>query len=535
MGPRKERWGHAGNLLAGVKFLRALPRHLRRPLDLGQAESILRERQTSRQRVFLQTTNEAVFGNPTSPYLPLFRGAGCTFGDLEKSVNRDGLEKTLAVLFQNGVYLTIDEVKGRRRLERNGLSLDISPELLRNPLSACHVAASSGGSRSQGTAVLFDMEFIRGCAVNCMLNLHARGGLSWIKAIWEVPGGGSRFRLVKFAGFGAPPAAWFSQVAPDAPGLHPLYRWSTRAMRVGSLIAGVPLPGPRHAPLTNTQPIIRWMEQALRQGQTPHLFTFPSSAVALAQEAVASGISLPGAQATLGGEPITRARLASIRKAGIHAVPRYGSVECGPIGYGCLSPDQPDDIHLFSDLHCLIQADMAGNHGLPPGALLVTSLHPRSPFIFINASMGDQAVLESRRCGCPLESYGWSQHLHTIGSFEKLTGGGMTFHGTDVVRVLEEVLPERFGGAPGNYQLCEEESEDGKAVLRLLIDPKIAVANTDEVADAFLAALGENSPVNHLMETMWRESQLLKVEVRSPFATRSGKIMHFHVRRRPAS
>ncbi len=527
----KETWAHATNIRSGARFLLALPPYLRSPLDVEQARAILHDRRSARERTFLQTVETVVFRNPASPYLPLFQAAGCSFGDLQKAVRLEGLENTLAMLFSNGVYLTVDEVKGRRRVERPGLSVEASPAVLRNPLSACHVAASSGGSRSHGTAVLFDMEFIRGCAVDCMLTLNARGGLSWIKATWEVPGGGSRFRLCKYAGFGDPPAAWFSQVAPDAPGLHPLYRWSTRAMRLGSWIAGVPLPAPRHAPLTDAQPIIRWMEQTLRAGKTPHLFTFPSSAVALAQEAATSGVCLEGAQATVSGEPITHARLASIRKAGIHAMPRYGSVECGPIGYGCLSPDHPDDVHLVSDLQALVQVQTGGNHGLPPGALLITSLHPRAPFVFINASMGDQAILETRDCGCPLQAYGWRQHLHTISSFEKLTGGGMTFHGTDVVRVLEEVLPGRFGGAPGNYQLCEEEGDDGAAVLRLLVDPRVAVSNLDDVADAFLTGLGEKSPVDHLMQTMWRESKLLKVERRQPFATSSGKVLHFHVRR----
>ncbi len=71
--------------------------------------------------------------------------------------------------------------------------------------------------------------------------------------------------------------------------------------------------------------------------------------------------------------------------------------------------------------------------------------------------MGDQAVVSERACGCPYQQLGWTTHLHGIRSFEKLTAAGMTFLDTDVIRVLEEVLPGRFGGIPSDYQLVEEE------------------------------------------------------------------------------
>lgn len=62
------------------------------------------------------------------------------------------------------------------------------------------------------------------------------------------------------------------------------------------------------------------------------------------------------------------------------------------------------------------------------------------------------------------ERLGWTLHLHGIRSVEKLTAAGMTFLDSDVIRVLEEVLPGRFGGGPTHYQLVEEEdAEDGRA------------------------------------------------------------------------
>jgi hypothetical protein len=114
---------------------------------------------------------------------------------------------------------------------RGSTTVGASPELLRNPLAAYHLPASSGGSRSPGTPIFMDLRFIGACAVNCALYLEARGGSNWLKTTWEAPGAGARFRLIKFAGFGVPPVRWFSQVDPEAPGLNPIFRWNTVAMR----------------------------------------------------------------------------------------------------------------------------------------------------------------------------------------------------------------------------------------------------------------------------------------------------------------
>jgi hypothetical protein len=67
------------------------------------------------------------------------------------------------------------------------------------------------------------------------------------------------------------------------------------------------------------------------------------------------GIDLCGSHLLLSGEPITAARLATIRRTGVEVLPRYGSVDCGPIGYGCLAPEAPDDVHTLHDRHAFIQ------------------------------------------------------------------------------------------------------------------------------------------------------------------------------------
>ncbi len=89
----------------------------------------------------------------------------------------------------------------------------------------------------------------------------------------------------------------------------------------------------------------------------------------------------------------------------------------------------------------------------------------------INVSMGDEAALEERSCGCPLERLGYRTHLHTISSFEKLTPRGDVLD-ADVARVLEEELRPEWGAAD-RLSVIEEETEHGRARLRLIVDPRL--------------------------------------------------------------
>jgi hypothetical protein len=142
--------------------------------------------------------------------------------------------------------------------------------------------------------------------------------------------------------------------------------------------------------------------------------------------------------------------------------------------------------------------------------------------------MGDVARMDRRRCGCALERLGWTLHLHGIRSIEKLTAGGMTFLETDVIRVLEEVLPARFGGGPTDYQLVEEEDDDGKPGLRLLVHPALGPLADQTVAETFLSAIGAGRGAERIMGLAWRDARVIRVDREPPRTTASGKILHLH-------
>lgn len=521
----------------GARFLCKLPTFLRRPLSREEANAIQRRRLERLEVDFLVLVKQTIYENPASPYRQLLNLVGCEYGDLERLVSQGGVEGALRSLFRHGVYLTVDEFKGRRRVVRGSTTMAVYPGQLRNPRSAFHVPIRSSGSRGPSNEFSIDLAFVREHAVNMNLSLNAWGGLDWLHGIWGVPGGTAALQLLRYSAAGCPPTRWFSQVDPGTPTLHPRYRWSGEALRWGGLVAGVRLPRPVFVRIENPLPIAHWMAEVLRGGHTPHLHTFASSAVRLCQAALGAGVDLQGARFTIGGEPVTEARLDAVRQVGAEALPQYAGTESGgSIGSGCLAPEAPDDVHLYHDLHALIQPNQDGETpGLPASALFISSLHPTAPFILLNVSMGDQAVMTRRACGCPLERLGWATHMHTIRSYEKLTCGGMAYLDADVIRVLEEVLPTRFGGVPTDYQLVEDEADDGQPRLRLLVDPAVGPLDNRTVANVFLTAIGDGSGVEHLTELLWRDTHILSVERLAPRTTASGKILHLHVERTPSA
>ena len=105
----------------------------------------------------------------------------------------------------------------------------------------------------------------------------------------------------------------------------------------------------------------------------------------------------------------------------------------------------------------------------------------------------------------------------------------MTWLDVDVIRVLEETLPARFGGEPTDYQLLERsDDESGRPALRLRVHPRLGSIDDRAVVDAFLDAIGSGDGGERLMGLQWRRGGVLAVEREPPARTGSGKILHLH-------
>ena len=518
------------DLFAGLRLLRRLPPLLRTRLGPDAALATVRQRLAKREQDFLALLRAAVFPHPAQPVHRLLARAGCAYGDVEQLVRREGLEGALLALWRAGVYFTADELAGRVPVVRGSDRFIVTLDAFRNPAAQRHLTARSGGSRSGTPGTLaMDLDALAEQYPNYRAAHAAAGFDCATTALWIAPGTtGIAMSIRHVVLFGQPVARWFSPVDVHDAAAPRAYRWMARSVQAVAATQGVRLARPEFVSPSAPQPILDWIAAERRAGKRPFLVLYPTSAVRLAEAAAAAGIDLDGVTLLLLGEPVTAARVEAVRRAGAFAWTLYGTIETGTVGQGCLRPQAADEVHVYEDLHALVQPGADGaTAGLPAAALLVTSLRPRTRLVTVNASLGDQAVLSRRDCGCPLQAVGWQTHLAEIHSFEKLTGMGMTFAAAEVIPVLEELLPARFGGLATDYQLVEEEIGGGGVRLRLVVHPRLGPLEDAVLIDAFLSGLAQVSPTRRLMTLAWRSGGIVHVDRSSPLAAPSGKIMHF--------
>ena len=117
-------------------------------------------RQTAGVTRYLQLLERGIYANSRSPYRRLLEHAGYKFEDVQALVRDQGLEGALSHLHDKGIYVTLDEFKGRAPIRRPGLEFSVSAFDFDNPLLTSHLAGSSGASRGSGTRVPIDLDFI---------------------------------------------------------------------------------------------------------------------------------------------------------------------------------------------------------------------------------------------------------------------------------------------------------------------------------------------------------------------------------------
>jgi hypothetical protein len=192
---------------------------------------------------------------------------------------------------------------------------------------------------------------------------------------------------------------------------------------------------------------------------------------------------------------------------------------------GCASPIGPNDLHVLSDLAAVIQSPRHLGEGMPTvSGFCLTSIAPTAPKIMLNFEVDDFGILEKRSCGCPLEAFGYDWHVRDIRSYAKLTGEGVTLVGTEMLHVLEEVLPRRFGGGPLDYQIQEEEDADGLTRLVLRVSPRVGAIDDGAVLRAVADGLQHRSAAGSYAEAMWRQAGSLRIRREEPVWTPLGKL-----------
>ena len=503
-------------------------REVLRTPPAGDPAATVREQLQRREATFLETARRVVFAEPAHPYHEMFRLAGCGFQDLAQVVLREGLEPALEKLRAQGVYLSHDEFKGTRPIVRSGRLIEGGPARFRNPLAPGNLESRSSGSRSGGVITrrsathrrhteayhgLFDREF--GLAGSCQIT---------VKPILPASDGfnGSLRGLRS----GATLDRWFSHAGAEPDSRH--YRWATHALVMLARFHGYRMPFPTYLPPNDFSAAAERIAWVRSQGRPCVVRAHVSPAVRTASAALERGLDIRGAMFCGGGEALTDAKRAVIESTGASIFPRYTISEIGPIGFSCRQMNQGNCVHLFQDsVAAIVHRRPAPLSEVEVDSLLFTTLMPSSPHVFINAEMDDSAVLEPATCDCTFSRLGLTTRLRNIFSFGKLTGQGMTLVGTDIVRLLEEVLPRRFGGGPGDYQLVEI---DGPSQTRLCfrVSPRVRLDFPEQLKECFLREL-RGLTGGAVASRVWKNSEALEIVRAEPFVGGRGKVLPLHL------
>ena len=515
------------------RFAAGLPRFLRSPVRLDVARATIATRLQGREERFLSILRSAVFNQPHSPYLALLRMAGCDYGDVEQMLRAEGLEAMLERLARSGVWLSFDEFKGRQRIVRGSWSLDVSAADFDSPLGGGHIVARSGGGTGPGTRTVYDLAHISAARSAYKLLTFDAFGVSRLPVImWSpvAPGYGP-LELLAHAGMGKPPLHWFSPVAPTPGTSSAKDRLITRYLVLASKMAGVGLPSPQHIPPSEVWAVTKSVLDARARHGGCVVLTDPSCAVRICRDALARSERLEGVLFIIGGEPVTRHKLAFLEGAGARSSPLFVFIEGGYVGISCLNPADADEVHLLSDSVALIQHRRSIEHARQDvDAFLFTTLLPTAPKVLINVESGDWGRVRRRDCGCYFERLGFHEHISTVRSFDKFTSAGMNVTASSLLHIVEEVLPSTFGGTLLDYQLREEEGEDGVPRITVVIDPSVGPVDDSAIVDAIFTELLRHGKRGAL-EQAWRDSGTFRVARESPQVTARGKLLPLHVKR----
>ena len=515
-----------------ARFPRALRRFLKRPLTLEVARTIAADRLACREANFLRIIEKSVYAYPASPYRALLRLAGCELGDLEPLVERDGVDQALKTLREAGVYVTYDEFRGRLPIVRGGTTIDVTSEDFDNPAARRDFQMTTGGSTGREMSVHQDLDYIAATFVPKLLMLDAWGVADLPAIHWQhiLPGAGLRFVLQRASG-GLAPEAWYSQQGWFDVKSWLKYDLATIYSLLWLNLLGCRVPIPAITKRSDAIVVARHVRRVLDERGRCLTYSGISAAVRIALAAAEAGLDLTGTTMRVGGEPITPAKLATVNAVGARVIPTYGAVETGPIGIGCPHARAADHMHLAADSTALITSPHRLESGQVVQAFNVTSLVDASPKVLLNYQIDDHGQVEDRRCGCPLHASGYTTSLHTVRSYSKLLSEGVTFASGDIQRILEEVLPARFGGTVLDYQLSEEEDRHGISRLQLVISPRVAIADEQEPIRVLLASLQESSARGDVTGNVWRQAGTLVVVRREPMVTTRGKQPVVHRRR----
>ncbi len=520
-----------GRIKSTLALAAALPRYFRHPVTAPQAEEEIKRLLDTRVERFLELARTQIYECPGSPYLKLLKHAGCELSDLQTQVHRHGLEETLVELAKEGVYLTSEEYKGKKEVVRGAESFQVSAGDFRRRDTSAGFTIQSSGTRNSPVRTFSGLDWLTLQTTNTAISFYAHDQFSCVHSLYEpIVSGRVNFALIN-AKLGIRTDRWFANRYRAHSWLESWHGYLNICLTamMGKWF-GPGIAKPEFLGAGDVRPIVQWILEKRRDGKKCCIRTVVSNAVRIARSASDMGVSLEGAKFRTGGEPLTESKQAVIEQVGARALPGYGFG--GGLGSAlrCGKPHFRDEVHVPKNLITVVEYPRPlDNAGPPIHPLLLTTLHPTAPRLLLNVENGDYATMVKRDCGCPLQKVGFTQHFHTIRSFEKFTTEGRNYFTADLFGLLENTIPSQFGGGPGDYQLVEEEDDNAQTRLTLLVHPNVGEVNEERLLTVLQEGLA-NATTDRAGVRIWQEAGTLRVRRQVPYSSQRGKTLPLHIR-----
>jgi hypothetical protein len=193
---------------ASLRYAVGLGSYLRHTWRLEEARGSIEPRLAAREDAFLTLLERGIYAAPKNPYRRLLRHFGIDLPEVRRMVRADGLEQALGRLYDAGVYVTLEEFKGRQPILRDRIEIPVKASDFDNPFLAAHYAGRTSGSRGAGSRILIDLDFLDHESAHLYCFLAAHGAQDRPVAVWRgTPPGTDGLRAVlRYARIGGCPS-----------------------------------------------------------------------------------------------------------------------------------------------------------------------------------------------------------------------------------------------------------------------------------------------------------------------------------------
>ena len=520
-----------------ARFATGMRRFLRSPPQFEAALARVEGSIANREKNLIRLVEVGVFQHSRSPYRPLFDKAGRSFENVCSLVGTHGVEGALRVLRDDAVFVSFEEFKGRTPIIRGDLRLSVSDRDFDNPRMRTHYEGTTGGSTGAGTRVATDLDHLALMIEQSKVYLGLMKDESLPMAVWfpVLPAASGLSAVLMMTMLGFSTEKWFTPVTSEKMRIPRKYRIATDYARGMAKLLGVGIPPPEVVPVSDARKVAAWAGDAIRREGACYVATYVSLAVRVSIAAQEMGIDLTGLTIFATGEPPTPAKVNAIQACGARFRSAYGFTEGGLLGVSCGNPLNGTDVHVYRDQWAVLQTrvDVPAST-MSVDAFSFTSLFATTPKVILNVELDDYGVLERRQCGCPLMEL-FPDHIRDVYSFRKLTGEGMTLVGSTMLRILEEVLPDQFGGTALDYQLVEEEDDAGFTRLTIVVSPTVGDVDEAAMIETVLGEVSRDSAGADLARAVWKDAGTFRIRRADPTWSTLGKLMSLRPGKRQAA